>query len=674
MSRVLLVDGSDETRAAVRDAICRLTPSEVVERRDASSAATALDGEDFDVVLLEVELPDGSGFDLCRRIRSTERTARLPVVFLTATHYQVESRLRALELGAADFIVQPVSDLELGARITSVLRSKAAADEVQRTNFELVGKVNEGTRQLEELAYELRVERDALRETFDVIEHGLFLFDASGKVQIENAAGRRLREVPSDGTWPGVGVSGVTAGIVEAPLAEGPTGPSIQVFLEGLAREAISSNATCDRSLTRESRQLNARGYPVAGRRALVYVRDVTEERDKELRRLQAEKLASIGMMAAGVAHEINNPASFVLANIEALLGLLRLLDDKLKHDPVVARKLGLKEMLFEAMSIVQESKEGMARIYRIVRDLHSFSRVDDDATAVTDVNAALESSLTMLRSELRYRAAVERDLKATRPVRASAARLGQVFLNLVINAAHAMPEGNLKRNRLRIRSFDDPDTDTVVIEVEDNGPGIPPEVMPRIFESFFTTKPPGLGTGLGLPISRDILRSVGGELTADSEVGRGALFRVRLPAIEGAVGDRPRSYSSLPGLRRRRILAVDDEALLLKAYRRMLIEHHDVEIALGAKEALRLLEEERTFDVVLCDLQMPDITGGEFHHMVKTRWPALAERFIFITGGAFSTEARRFLDESDLPRIHKPFQLADILELIHSSAGGTQP
>ena len=178
-----------------------------------------------------------------------------------------------------------------------------------------------------------------------------------------------------------------------------------------LVREAISKQQPADGGLTRAGRHFEARSHPVAGRRALVYIRDVTEGRDTEVRRLQSAKLAAIGMLAAGMAHEINNPASFVLANTEALGGMLSILDEKLRADPALARRLGVKDLLFEAMAIVQESKEGMARIQRIVRDLHSFSRVDDDPAGFTDVNAAVDSALTMLRNELRYRAQVERRL-----------------------------------------------------------------------------------------------------------------------------------------------------------------------------------------------------------------------------------------------------------------------
>jgi signal transduction histidine kinase len=618
MARILLLGSPDETRADARRAIRQLSDHDLIEVCDGAAALARIARDHrgpLDLVLLDVDLPGVDGFDLCRRIRADERTEHLPVVFLTS-QAQVELRLRALELGVTDVLVRPVDGLELLARLGSVLRSKALADEVRRHNTELASKVVERTRQLEELASELRIERDALRETFDVFDEALLLFDAAGQLQIENSAGRKL---------------------LEGPDGRSPDQEQVAERLAELAREAIARNARQDANLVHGSSQLEARAYPAAGRRALLYVRDVTAARNEELHRLQSEKLASIGMLAAGVAHEINNPASFVLANMEALAGLLRSLEEKLKADPQSARRLAVKDLAFEAMTIVQESKEGMARINRIVRDLHSFSRVDEDGAAVTDVNAAVESALTMLRNELRYRTAVDRDLRAGKPVRGNACppRAG-------ISQPHPQrrpraPEGNLKRNRLTVRSFDE--GREVVVEVEDNGEGIDAEVMPRIFESFFTTKPPGLGTGLGLPISRGIVRSLGGDLAAESTPGHGALFRVRLPAFEGPMPERPRPAPGAPR-RRRRIVAVDDEALLLKAYRRMLIDHHDLEAKLGARAAMRHFEEDRAYEVVLCDLQMPEMSGAELYAAVKERWPSLAERFIFITGGAFSPEA----------------------------------
>jgi two-component system cell cycle sensor histidine kinase/response regulator CckA len=495
----------------------------------------------------------------------------------------------------------------------------------------------------------LRAERDVLRETFDTFSEGLCVVGAGGVLEVANAAGGRL-----------FGMAGLRESLV------------------AVARETVSSGATSNRGVACEGRAYALRAYPISGRRAVLSLRDTTEERDDEVRRLQAEKLASIGMLAAGVAHEINNPAAFVLANIEALAGHLRLLQDKVRELPdAVVGGLGLPNLLFESTAILQESKEGMARIRRIVRDLGSFSHVDDDATTTIDVNAAVESALSMLRSEISTRAKTERDLAATMAVRGSQARLGQVFLNLILNAAQALDETAASRNVVSVRTFDE--GESIVVEVRDNGPGVPLEIAPRIFDSFFTTKPRGVGTGLGLPISLGIVRSLGGALTVDSVPGEGATFRVRLPAVApvaplvtapSEITPPPREYP------RRRVLAVDDEALLLKAYRRMLGDVHEVTTALGGAEALAVLDADDAFDVVLCDLQMPEMSGMGLHGAVSARWPGLAERFIFVTGGAFTPDAKRFLEESVLAVIQKPFRVEDLLALVDRRAreGGAGP
>ncbi len=287
------------------------------------------------------------------------------------------------------------------------------------------------------------------------------------------------------------------------------------------------------------------------------------------------------------------------------------------------------------------------------------------------NVNLAIDSALGMLRNELKYRARVERDLRAARPVKASGARLGQVFLNLILNAAQALDEAEAKRNVVTVRSFDE--GAEVVVEISDNGPGIAAEVLPRIFESFFTTKPRGMGTGLGLPISLGIVRTLGGEIIVDSRSGKGATFRVRLPADESSVPARVSTPAPVPprGYPRRRLLAVDDEALLLKAYRRMLGDTHELTTALGGHEALRILERDGGFDVVLCDLQMPEMSGMELHAAVRERFPTLGDRFIFVTGGAFSSDARKFLEDSVASVIQKPFRLEDMLALIDRTTRG---
>ncbi|HEY0710114.1 MAG TPA: response regulator, partial [Polyangia bacterium] len=468
MARILLIEGDPEVRDRTRDLLSRTAAHDVVIACDGAEGLAHAVSAPFDLVMLEIDLPDGDGFEVVTKLRAQSGLHGLPVVLMSRSRRKSERRLRSLQVGAADLIVQPINDLEFTARIDSVLRASAHAAEAERN-------AGEQARRFDELSMELRLERDALRETFDVIEDGLFLLDGDGRVLVENEAGSRLRRQTDDSPY-----------FFEGPkrVAEA----SLDLVLERLAREVRRACCSLTVSLARGDMHFEVRAHPAAGGRTLVYVRDITMRRDTEVRRLQSEKLASIGMLAAGVAHEINNPASFVLANTESLGGLLRRIDERLRHDTELATRLGLKDLLFEAMAIVQESKEGMVRIHRIVRDLHSFSRVEDEPGGLTDVNSALESALTLLRNELRYRAEVKRTLRATRLVAGSSARLGQVFLNLILNAAHALPEGELRRNRLHIRTYDD--RDEVVVEVEDNGHGIAAEIMPRIFESFFTTKP----------------------------------------------------------------------------------------------------------------------------------------------------------------------------------------
>jgi signal transduction histidine kinase len=645
MQRALLVARPGDRQSAIAaglrstcELVCVSSVGEIA--REATRAC-------YDLVVLDQALADRDVVDACRAVRSEH--GRAQILLLAHSSQGVGPRGGVSAASEPDVLSLPIESADLLEQIRGLLAVRADPS-VERA------------RRFEEIAGELRIERDALRETFDVFQDGLLLVSDDGDVLIENSAARRLLAERLSSPGPDAVREG----------SDGNQPDSLRAWLATFVREVLARNAALTRTLVWRERQLDIRANPAAGGRALVNVRDVTEERDRELRRLQSEKLASIGLLAAGVAHEINNPTSFVLANVETLAAMLRAIDEALRSASVYDAHAGLANQLFDAMTVVQESKEGMARIHRIARDLHSFSRVDDDANAVSDVNVAVDSALTMLRSELRYRATVERSLQATQLVRASAARLAQVFLNLLVNAAQALSVLHPRRNRLYVRSRDE--GTQVIVEVEDNGPGIAAEVMPRIFESFFTTKPPELGTGLGLPISLDIVRRMGGDLTAESELGRGAMFRVRLPAAVGVPAVKTRSsVPSLKAIQRRRVLAIDDEALLLKAFQRMLVSHHDIETKLGAREALRHFAQDRRFDVVLCDLQMPDMSGVELYVTVKQQWPELAERFIFITGGAFSPEARRFLEDPSIVCINKPFQLRELLELIEARIGGSQ-
>jgi len=387
---------------------------------------------------------------------------------------------------------------------------------------------------------------------------------------------------------------------------------------------------------------------------SLVIARDVSERKKMQAQLMVSDRMASVGTLAAGVAHEINNPLATVLANVDLALRDV--------HE--VGIRLGAKEDLIEELN---DAREGVERVRQIARDLKVFSRGDEETRGPVDVHRAIESSLRMGWNEIRHRARLVKDFGTVPPVNANDSRLGQVFLNLVINAAQALPDSDANRNEIRIKTSTD-SRGRVVIEVVDTGPGIPAEVKKRLFTPFFTTKPIGQGTGLGLSICQRIITNLGGEISLESEMGVGTTVRIVLPA---AVLDAPAAAPATAATarkasRRGRILVIDDEPLVALAVRRTLQGEHDVTTSPSATEARRLIESGLNFDVILCDLMMPQVTGMDFFEMLSGHAPAQAERVIFLTGGAFTPRARNFLDQTPNQRLEKPFDPPNLRAIVN--------
>jgi CheY-like chemotaxis protein/two-component sensor histidine kinase len=318
---------------------------------------------------------------------------------------------------------------------------------------------------------------------------------------------------------------------------------------------------------------------------------------------------------------------------------------------------------------MLEIAREGAERVRAIVRDLKTFARGDDERRGPVDVRRVLDASINMAWNEIRHRARLVKEYDAVPTTSANEARLGQVFLNILVNAAQAMPVGSAADNTIRVRTTPGPGG-TVVVEVSDTGPGIPREVLERIFDPFFTTKPIGVGTGLGLWICQGIITGLGGTIEATSPPGGGATFRVTLPA--GGQGDHePARRSSTPAeeepSQRGRVLVIDDEVALARTLSSALVEEHDVVATSSGREALELLHKDDRFDVVLCDLMMPDVTGMDVYERVAKERPDLAARFVFVTGGAFTARAREFLDQVSSPRLEKPFDIPRLMDLIRA-------
>jgi PAS domain S-box-containing protein len=395
------------------------------------------------------------------------------------------------------------------------------------------------------------------------------------------------------------------------------------------------------------------------GQRArLVVARDVSERTRLAQRLVTADRLASLGLLAAGVAHEINNPLAYALGSLD--------IADRLLASPDVDRE--------RVRATLATAREGLGRVRTIVRDLRHLARADDAEVEAVDVVESLESTLALAKAAIGERARVVRDLRPVPPALASPARLGQVLLNLVVNAVEAMSDGDSTSHELRVRTFPG-ERGEIIIEVEDTGEGIAPEHLPRVFDPFFTTKPAGRGTGLGLSISHQIVASLGGEISASSVPGRGTTFRVKLTSADAAAprarGDEPPS-ASLPYSR---ILVVDDERALLEVVREMLPEHF-VEIAHGPDEADHHLTH-GDWDAVLCDVSMPGRGGLDIHARLLGTDSAVAARFVFMSGGALDADTRARLGRLDRPVLEKPFDGASLARAlqrtVEAARGGTR-
>lgn len=391
---------------------------------------------------------------------------------------------------------------------------------------------------------------------------------------------------------------------------------------------------------------------------------------------VQAEKLTELGTLLAGVGHELNNPlAAMTLLLDFAGEHVVPRLDSLASEASVVGAGVrmshDLREVAKDLRRILRDARSSSASVAQLVQDLRVFSRhTQVEAPAPQDVAGIVEQALRLVARELPSTAIVERDYGDDLPsVFVPRNRLAQVLTNLLINAAHAV--GEVERDTHRIRVSARVDEQFMAVSVTDTGPGIPPDDLDRIFDPFFTTKREGLGTGLGLSISLSLLRDMGGDLLASSVSGEGATFVCLVPlASAGAVdvsSATPYAGPLLVGATPYSVLVVDDDARVLRAIARVLGEHYKILVAANGQEAIELLSTGSHADVVVADVDMPEVDGLQLHAWLAEHHPELAPRTIFVTGAGERAAFRKALDDSSVPVLHKPFQREELLRAVQA-------
>lgn len=629
--RVLLVEDSENDAELVLREV-RRGGFDVRHLRVQTAGAMreALSQQTWDVVLSDYSMPDFSAQGALGILRET--TLDLPFIIVSGTIGE-ETAVEALKAGAHDFMAKS----RMARLVPAIERELAEA---------------EGRRERQRAEHALRESEVKYRRIVETTQEGIWVIDAENRTTYVN---KRMAEML--GATPDEVVGGSLFDFIDeewTPVAV----HNVERRRQGIAEQHDFKFRRRDSTEFWASLSTN----PIADDTgayvgALAMVTDITEQRKLHEQLLISERMASVGMLAAGVAHEINNPLTTVLGNLD--------LAERDLGD--VMEQCGDFGPVRDLQSELRDAREAANRVRDIVRDLRVFSRTEEDKRGLVDVQRVLESTLRMAWNEIRHRARLVKDYGQVPPVDANDSRLGQVFLNLLVNAAQAIPEGRADANEIRVSTRLSDDA-RVLVEIRDTGSGMTPDVMRRLFTPFFTTKPIGVGTGLGLSICHRIVTGLGGEIAVSSEPSKGSVFQVYLPParMEVAAGIAQAGAIEASVTRRGRILVVDDEPLVVTMIDRILSPYHEVATVTTACEALAKIRSGQRFDVILCDLMMPEKTGMDLYRELRQLAPDQASKMIFLTGGAFTPGARAFLDQVQNLRVDKPFEAGALRALVN--------
>ncbi|WP_394844010.1 ATP-binding protein [Pendulispora brunnea] len=607
--RLLLVAEDEADASLVRGALARLqglSEASFAWTRAAEAASFALARDEHDVCLVDFELAKRTNFELLER-----HGGDTPIV--------VMARLAGQD--ADPFAGRPA----LAMRAFDILdRSQLATPRFERTL----------RRVLERRSSRVALQRsDArFRDVLEQIPEAILVHER-GRILHVNA--RTLRDLGCERPDQLVGSSllDLVSEDDRSRLGAGPrsaTSPIICRFM--LADGSMLAAEVIEVPIVWAGRPASA-----------LLARDVSQHLDTQARILLADRFARGSSLAASVAHEINNPLAYVRSNLVFAI-------DELARAEGSERMNHVREALADA-------RQGAERVEIIARDLKVFSQAREDRKSSVDVHRVIELAFNMTKSEIRERARLVTEYAQVPDIIANDGRLAHVFINLLLNAVQAIPEGRAREHTVRVATRCD--RDRVIVEVSDTGAGMSPKVRERIFDPFFTTAPT-VRTGLGLFICQQIVQALRGRITVESELGRGSTFRVELPANVSATLPIAR-----PHTRRAHLLIVDDEPLVCSSLQRSLKRDYEVTAVQSARAALDLMAGGTSFDLVLCDLMMPEMSGMDLYEELRRTNPVQCTKLIFFTGGASTAGAREFLERVPNPRLEKPADIARIRELV---------